>query len=115
MKLLFWTFLIGAFIWLMMKKTLGAGNDLVSHFTEQKDLQRLGDSVNTANQIAVQDNTLSTIGQQPLSGIGIDPLDPNNPFSAPFNTVFGMSNPSNVENGMSTGFGVPGMAPLGGY
>lgn len=100
MKLIFWTVLIGATIWWLMKKNLGSGNDLISHLKEQRDLQQLGNTTTSANQIATQDNTLATIGQTPLAGTWLDPFVIDSPFSVPQNVQLNMSNPTNQENGL---------------
>lgn len=79
---------------MLCKKKLGGGNDLTAHLQEQKDLQQIGKVAVDANQIGVNNYPLATIGQNPLSGLTLDPLNPNNPFSIPFNPNFGQAFPS---------------------
>lgn len=81
MKILFWSALIIAAIWWLMKRNLGGGNDLTAHFAEQKHLQSVGDSALSANKISTGNWPLSTIGDTPLAGIQIDPFNVNNPFA----------------------------------
>ncbi len=88
MKLLFWSFVILAAIWLLMKKKLGGGNDLTAHLEEQNALQSIGNTAVDANRTGTGNWPLMELGATPLSGINIDPLNPNNPFVVPFNPVF---------------------------
>jgi hypothetical protein len=83
MKMLFWTSLILVTIWWLMKKNLGAGNDLTAHVQEENALRSIGDTALGANQIASSNFPLTTIGSSPLAGVNIDPFNPNNPFTMP--------------------------------
>lgn len=83
MKLLFWSGLILATIWLLFRKKLGANNDLTAHFAEQNALQSVGNSALSANEITTNNNPLATIGDTPLAGIWLDHLNPSNPFASP--------------------------------
>ena len=95
MKIIFWTFAIGAFIVWFMRQKWGGGNDLTTHFAEQKSLQQIGSSATSASQIGSENNPLSTFGQLPLSGMRIDPFDPDNPFSQPQSAQVGLAVPVN--------------------
>lgn len=94
MKLLFWTFVIGALIWWIGKKKLGGGNDLTAHLAEQRALQSIGATATEANNSSTASWPLATIGQNPYMGIDIDPLNPGNPFQKPFTPIFAPGQPA---------------------
>lgn len=89
MKLLFWSALIIAAIWWLMKKNLGVKNDLTAHLNEQKALQSIGDSSLGANQIGNGNWPLAFLGATPLAGAMVDPFNPDSPFS--------IANPGDVD------------------
>lgn len=94
MKLLFWSALIIAAIWWIMKSKLGGGNDLTAHLEEQKALQSIGNSATAANQVGTGNWPLSTIGLTPFAGARLDPFDAANPFSQPNGVDFLQATPS---------------------
>jgi hypothetical protein len=81
MKMLFWSALIIAAIWWLMKKNLGVKNDLTAHLNEQEALQSIGNSALGANQVGQGNWPLATIGMTALAGARIDPFNPDSPFS----------------------------------
>lgn len=94
MKLLFWSAVILGFIWWMMKRNLGAGNDLTAHFAEQDALKAIGNTSTQANRIGQGNWPLTTIGQTPLAGISLNPFDAGNIFQTPFDPILAQSTPS---------------------
>jgi len=94
MKLLFWTLVIGGAMYWFLRDKLGGGNDLTAHFAEQKDLVRIGDVSNTANQSSTADYPISYLGVLPLTGLFLDPVNNANPFTAPYNEIGQMETPA---------------------
>lgn len=94
MKLVFWSLLILAAIWWFMKSKLGGGNDLTAHLQEQKALQSVGNTSLSANQTSLGNWPLTTIGDTPLAGLPIDPINSQNPFVSPRPANFWQTTPN---------------------
>jgi len=94
MKMLFFTLVIVGIIWYLMRTRFAPGNDLTAHLLEQDALKSIGSTATNANQIGNENFPLATLGQTPLAGLRLDPLNPDNPFSVPFETDFNMPTPS---------------------
>lgn len=97
MKILFWSALILGAVWWFLKNSVGQGNDLTTHFQEQKALQSIGNTATAANQIGTGNWPLATIGNTPLAGVPLDPFNSDNPFTRPSNVEFMQATPTSPQ------------------
>lgn len=95
MRMLFWTVVLAAAAWYILKNKLGPDTNLVAHLKEQQALQTIGDA---ATQTTIGGNEywpLSEFGVQPLSGVQLDPFNSQNPFTAAHDPQIGLRQGTN--------------------